>query len=388
MASEAGSPPGFFSPAGGNSSLGAELAGDGVGGDSLGGIYPSRAATRGPRHRERGGDPPRLAYAEISPAMDDLHCGTCSCRDSHSVSSRFGGSGADWCALPEKDDRTRKPAAPSEASVGPDLVEWAGSLVDSPAADGTRLRILIHFFQQGVFFSKTALVTFGGAYAIFALCRATGRRQAPLARLRADDDRPRPRGDNSRAAYHGSSIRRLCRSVAAPGRAFSPRGRYDPERLSTTWSTFLPGMLLVLLGAPYVERARGVPALNGALSGISAAVVGVILNLALWFGVHLIFSATRQNRLSFTRNRGDAVPPHPLRQMLRGARGRPRRGVGNPALAARLLKFEKKVFCIVARSRYPTQLDFRVGSSMVEQRPFKALVLGSSPSRPTSLKPL
>ncbi len=56
--------------------------------------------------------------------------------------------------------------------------------------------------------------------------------------------------------------------------------------------TFTPCFLWVLLGAPYVEALRGVRALGAALSAVTAAVVGVILNLAVWFGVHVIFHDT------------------------------------------------------------------------------------------------
>ena len=57
----------------------------------------------------------------------------------------------------------------------------------------------------------------------------------------------------------------------------------------TTWVTFAPCFLWIFLGAPYIERLRGNRALAGALAAITAAVVGVILNLALWFGLHVLF---------------------------------------------------------------------------------------------------
>src|SRR5271167_4398746 len=62
--------------------------------------------------------------------------------------------------------------------------------------------------------------------------------------------------------------------------------------LLVTWVTFTPCFLWVFLGAPYVEALRGVRALSAALSAVTAAVVGVILNLAVWFGVHVIFRET------------------------------------------------------------------------------------------------
>src|SRR6202040_569832 len=61
--------------------------------------------------------------------------------------------------------------------------------------------------------------------------------------------------------------------------------------LVTTWTTFVPCFLWVFLGAPYIERLREVKVLTAALSTVTAAVVGVILNLAIWFGLHVIFPA-------------------------------------------------------------------------------------------------
>ena len=63
--------------------------------------------------------------------------------------------------------------------------------------------------------------------------------------------------------------------------------------LLTVWVTFVPCFLFIFLGAPYVERLRGNRHLTAALSGITAAVVGVIASLALYFAVHTLFSATR-----------------------------------------------------------------------------------------------
>jgi chromate transporter len=63
--------------------------------------------------------------------------------------------------------------------------------------------------------------------------------------------------------------------------------------LLTTWVTFAPCFLWIFVGAPYVERLRGNRALAGALAAITAAVVGVILNLAVWFALHTIFAQVR-----------------------------------------------------------------------------------------------
>jgi chromate transporter len=63
--------------------------------------------------------------------------------------------------------------------------------------------------------------------------------------------------------------------------------------LLTTWVTFTPCFLWIFLGAPFIERLRGNIVLTAALTAITAAVVGVILNLAVWFGLHVIFDEVR-----------------------------------------------------------------------------------------------
>ena len=62
--------------------------------------------------------------------------------------------------------------------------------------------------------------------------------------------------------------------------------------LLATWVTFIPCFLWIFAGAPFIEYLRGVSSLNSALAAITAAVVGVILNLGLWFAIHTIFADT------------------------------------------------------------------------------------------------
>ena len=62
----------------------------------------------------------------------------------------------------------------------------------------------------------------------------------------------------------------------------------------TTWVTFVPCFLWIFLGAPFVEALRGNKALTAALAAITAAVVGVILNLAVWFALHTLFAEARR----------------------------------------------------------------------------------------------
>src|SRR6202011_1036539 len=63
--------------------------------------------------------------------------------------------------------------------------------------------------------------------------------------------------------------------------------------LLATWVTFTPCFLWIFLGAPFIEVLRDNKALNGALSAITAAVVGVVLNLAIWFALHTVFREVR-----------------------------------------------------------------------------------------------
>ena len=61
-----------------------------------------------------------------------------------------------------------------------------------------------------------------------------------------------------------------------------------------TWVTFVPPMLLIFAGAPFVEQLRANQRLSGALAAITAAVVGVILNLTVWFALHVLFAEVRE----------------------------------------------------------------------------------------------
>jgi len=82
--------------------------------------------------------------------------------------------------------------------------------------------------------------------------------------------------------------------------AYRDPGVLDPwvgavvASLLTTWVTFVPCFLFILLGAPFVERLRGNQSLASALAGITAAVVGVIVNLAVFFSLHTLFGETRR----------------------------------------------------------------------------------------------
>jgi len=69
----------------------------------------------------------------------------------------------------------------------------------------------------------------------------------------------------------------------------------------TTWVTFTPSMLWIFAGAPFVEQLRGNRHLSGALAAITAAVVGVILNLTVWFALHVLFGQVAETRVGWLR---------------------------------------------------------------------------------------
>src|SRR5215475_12029773 len=147
------------------------------------------------------------------------------------------------------------------------------------------------FSQIAIFFSKMAMVTFGGAYAVLAYVA----QQA--------------------VEYYGwlkpgEMLDGLGMAETTPGplimvlqfvgfmAAFRDPGTLSPMLagtlggLLTTWVTFTPCFLWIFLGAPFIETLRGNKAVSAALSAITAAVVGVVLNLAIWFAIHTIFRET------------------------------------------------------------------------------------------------
>nr|QLK01357.1 chromate efflux transporter [Micromonospora carbonacea] len=145
------------------------------------------------------------------------------------------------------------------------------------------------YTQQGLFFSGTAVVTFGGAYAVLAY----------VAQRAVEDYGWLSAGDMVRGLALAEStpgpLIMVVQFVAFLG-AYHHPGSLDPwvagvvGSLLTTWVTFVPCFLFILLGAPYVERLRTNHTLSAALTGITAAVVGVIANLGLYFTVHTLFA--------------------------------------------------------------------------------------------------
>ncbi len=142
--------------------------------------------------------------------------------------------------------------------------------------------------KQGLFFSKAAMVTFGGAYAVL-----------PYVSQQAVE--------NFHWVNAGQMLDGLGLAETTPGplimvlqfvgflggwnfpAPLSPLAMATLGAFITTWTTFLPCFLYIFLGAPHIEQMRGNAKLTAVLSTITAAVVGVVLNLAVWFGLNVLF---------------------------------------------------------------------------------------------------
>tara|TARA_R100000365_G_scaffold2557_1_gene8031 strand:+ start:10276 stop:11643 length:1368 start_codon:yes stop_codon:yes gene_type:complete len=145
------------------------------------------------------------------------------------------------------------------------------------------------FAQIAGFFSVMAVVTFGGAYAVLAYVAQEAVQNygwlAPgemLDGLGMAETTPGPLIMVTQFVGFMGAFREA--SGLSPMMAATLGG------LLTTWVTFVPCFLWIFLGAPFIERLRDNKVLTAALTAITAAVVGVILNLAVWFGLHVIFN--------------------------------------------------------------------------------------------------
>jgi chromate transporter len=145
-------------------------------------------------------------------------------------------------------------------------------------------------FREGIFFSKAAVITFGGAYAVL-----------PYVAQRAVE--------NFGWLKAGQMMDGLGLAETTPGPlimvlqfvgfmgGWTHPGNLSPltaatlGALITTWVTFTPCFLWILVGGPHIEQLRGNKIISMPLSAITAAVVGVILNLAIWFAIHVVHPA-------------------------------------------------------------------------------------------------
>jgi chromate transporter len=149
--------------------------------------------------------------------------------------------------------------------------------------------------QEGLFFSSAAVVTFGGAYSVLAyLAQQAVQTYGWLLPGEMLD------GLGMAETTPGPLIQ-VVQFVGFMG-AYRAGTGLDPMlagvagAVLTTWVTFVPCFLWIFLGAPYIEYLRGNRHLTAALSAITAAVVGVVLNLAVWFSLHTLFATVEEAR--------------------------------------------------------------------------------------------
>jgi chromate transporter len=172
---------------------------------------------------------------------------------------------------------------------------WATPVIAAAATFG-RSHVLV---DQGLFFSGTAVVTFGGAYAVLSFV-----------------------AQRAVEVYHwllpGEMVNGLALAETTPGPlimvvqfvgflgAYRNPGDLNPwvagvlGATLVVWVTFVPCFLFVFLGAPHIEHLRHNRRLTAALAGITAAVVGVIANLSIYFSIHTLFTDTRRHDWSAT----------------------------------------------------------------------------------------
>jgi chromate transporter len=189
-------------------------------------------------------------------------------------------------------EHTKASRARALRILGICLLLWAAPV----AAFALALGVDSVFVTEGVFFSKTAVVTFGGAYAVLAYIAQRAvetygwlQPGEMLDGLGLAETTPGP-------------LIMVVQFVGFLG-AFRNPGALPPMvagvlgSLITVWVTFVPCFLWIFLGAPYIEALRSNRSLHAALSTITAAVVGVVLNLSVWFTMHVVFARVDEREI-------------------------------------------------------------------------------------------
>jgi chromate transporter len=198
------------------------------------------------------------------------------------------GAGGPPPLIPDEALHAERPSlARTVRILGLGLLVWAAPVAVVALFTGTGSTLT----TQGLFFSGTALVTFGGAYAVLAYVA-----QRAVETYGWLSPAEMVQGLALAETTPGPLIM-VVQFVAFLGAyhhpdPLSPWAAALVGALLTTWVTFVPCFLFIFLGAPYVERLRGNHSLSAALTGITAAVVGVIANLAVYFAVHTLFATT------------------------------------------------------------------------------------------------
>jgi len=156
------------------------------------------------------------------------------------------------------------------------------------------------FVEEAVFFSKAAVVTFGGAYSVLSYIAQKAvdvygwlRPGEMLDGLGMCESTPGP-------LIQVVQFVGFLGAHREPG-ALSPLLAAFLASVLVTWVTYVPCFLWIFVGAPYIEALRTKPVLSAALSTITAAVVGVVLNLGVWFALHTLFAEPGERRLGILR---------------------------------------------------------------------------------------
>jgi chromate transporter len=175
------------------------------------------------------------------------------------------------------------------------LVWWTPVLLAALLLSPTHVLVSI-----GTFFSKLAVVSFGGAYALLAyMAQQAVETYGWMTAAEMVD------GLGLAETTPGPLI--LVTQFVGFLAGFRDAAPFPPVvggllgAAMTLWVVFVPAMLLIFAGAPFVEQLRANTRLAGALVAITAAVVGVILNLTVWFALHVLFGNVREARLGFLR---------------------------------------------------------------------------------------
>ena len=147
------------------------------------------------------------------------------------------------------------------------------------------------FAELALLFTKLAVVTFGGAYAVLAyLAQEAVANYGWLAPKEMIDGLGLAETTPGPLILVVDFVGYL---AGARESAFSPILGGLLGTFVAVWATFVPSFLWIFLGAPYIERIKGGGIWDSALAGVTAAVTGVILNLAVWFGLHVLFGEVK-----------------------------------------------------------------------------------------------
>ncbi len=181
------------------------------------------------------------------------------------------------------------PAPPAYGALRAGLAAgalWAAPLLATKAAGASFL------LEIGIFFSKLAVVTFGGAYAVLAyMAQEVVTERGWLSPLQMVD----ALGLAETTPGPLILVTQFVAMLAGAAQGGIPLALLAGAM--TLWVTFVPCFLWIFAGAPYIDWLAGKPRLSAALSGITAAVVGVILNLSVWFALHVGFRSVGELRL-------------------------------------------------------------------------------------------